>query len=153
MFCEIIFWANFERGQPTKATEYARRNLDYWKKHQDDSIATDEKTAYHESPKFLYARALIEMAHAITDKKERKQYYIEAVNLLDAHHWPEQINLCEHYCDACAQLSEIFAAEEHKAEGLRYLNKAETVLHQMKHPDYANRKKHFESRIAQLNSK
>lgn len=153
VFCEIIFWANFERGQPTKATEYARRNLDYWKKHQDDTISTDDKTAYHESPKFLYARALIEMAHAITDKKERKQYYIEALNLLDAHHWPEQINLCEHYCDACAQLSEIFAAEENKAEGLRYLNKAETVLHQMKHPDNANRKKHFESRIAQLNSK
>lgn len=150
VLCEMIFWQSYITGQGAKNAEYAQRNFEYWQIHKNDETPVDEGNAYRENPRLYYARSLVEMGHALSDENERKKYYQEALTLLDSLHYPEQINLCEHYCDASVRLSEFCQAAGDRAKAVAYLEKAQVVLRQMKHPDYVNRKKFFADRIASI---
>ncbi len=148
IFCEKIGWTYIELNQAPKGAPFLRRNLTYWEEHQNDRPQPVQNLGYGELSKSFYARALIELGHAETDTKTRKLLYDKALNLLDTLNLPEELNLKEHYCDACREMDNIYRAELNPAQSINYLNRALSAIKRMKHLDESNRQKFFTDRIA-----
>ncbi|MBS1955764.1 MAG: protein kinase [Cyanobacteria bacterium SZAS-4] len=153
-FDEKIGWSYYQLGQAPKGASYLERQLEYWRAHQNDPIKNDpDIKGLVNNPKNLYARALIERGHSELDTKKSKALYDEALQLLESLHMPEDINLNEHYCDACNHMADIYWAESNRAESLTYLRRGLAAVKQMKHSDANNRIKFFTDKInAQENS-
>ncbi len=148
-FDERIGWTYYQMKQAQKGAPYLSRSLNYWKKHQNDPIKPDPELPERiDNPKNLYARALIEMGHSESDQEKRKALYDEALQLLESLNIPEDIDLNEHYCDACNHMADIYAAESNSAESLKYLRRGLAAVKQMKHKDEHNRLKFFTDKIA-----
>lgn len=147
LFCEVIAWSNYELETPEKGQKYARRNLEYWEVHKNDALQPDEINERNKFSMQQYIRALIEMGHATPLTRDKLTYYNQALDLTEKLHYPEEFDVIEHYCDACAHIADIYDKEDKRAEALKYLVKAEAALKQMKHPDVFNRKKFFAERI------
>ncbi len=130
IFNERIGWCYYIQGKLHDALPYLQQNL---------VLLRANKTADPNS----YARALIELGHCLPDKKERMALYEEGINLLDTLNLPEDLNLKEHYCDACDKMAAIYDGESNPTESIRYLRKALAATLQMRHVDTANRKKNF----------
>ncbi|MFN8551327.1 MAG: protein kinase [Candidatus Obscuribacterales bacterium] len=149
-FCELLAWSYYEMGVPVKGQKYAKRNLEYWQVHKSDNLSPDEINVRNNFPMQQYIRALIEMGHAMPTPKEQLTYYNQALDLEDKLHGPEELNLVEHYCDACLHIASFYDSEGKRVEALRYLRRAQSALNHMKHSDVFNRKKIFAERIAAL---
>ncbi len=148
-FDERIGWSYYQLNQAYKGAPYLSRNLYYWREHQNEPIKPDVDIPEQINvPKNLYARALIERGHSESDTKKSKALYEEALQLLESLKMPEDINLNEHYCDACNHMADIYLAESNSAEALKYLQKGLAAVKQMKHKDESNRLKFFTDKIA-----
>lgn len=148
-FDEKIGWSYYQLNQAYRGAPYLSRNLDYWRKHQNEPIKPDVDIPEQINvPKNLYARALIERGHSESDTKKSKALYDEALQLLESLGMPEDINLNEHYCDACNHMADIYLAESNSTESLKYLKKGLAAVKQMKHKDVNNRLKFFTDKIA-----
>ncbi len=130
IFNERIGWCYYIQGKLHDALPYLQQNL---------VLVRANKTADPNS----YARALIELGHCLPDKKEKMALYAEGINLLDTLNLPEDLNLKEHYCDACDKMAAIYDEESNPTESIKYLRKALAATLKMRHVDTANRKKNF----------
>ena len=130
IFNERIGWCYYLQSKPHEALPFVQRYVD---------LARANQTLDPNS----YARALIELGNCLPDKKDRKLAYDEGLNLLDTLKLPEELNLKEHYSDACGKMAAIYDEESNPTESIKYLRKALAATLKMRHPDDANRKENF----------
>ncbi len=119
-------WTYHVAQQSSKALPYFQKNVTLLR---------------HETPRndLLFARALVELGHALPEFTARKSAYDEGMAILEKLHFPEIYDLKEHYCDACSALHDQYIAQGNREEAAKYLRKAIECLRQMKHPDQFNR--------------
>lgn len=150
IFLEDIGWTYYREGKRSQALPYLRELLEYCRQHKNDPPATltmaTGQTFTNEKPLNLLARALIECGHCEPKNEERKRLYNEGFDLMDELNLPKEVNLREHYIDACSQYSDLLDAEGKPAEALKVLNRAAVVLSRMDR-DAEGRRNLIQSRI------
>ncbi|MBC7996984.1 MAG: hypothetical protein IAF58_03515, partial [Leptolyngbya sp.] len=119
-------WTYYVALQNPKALPYFQKNVTLLR---------------HEIPRndLLFARAMLELGHALPEFTARKSAYDEGMELLEKLKFPEDYNLKEHYCDACSALHDAYVAQGNHEEAARYLRKGIECVRQMKHSDDYNR--------------
>ncbi len=136
VFYERAGWCYYLQNDLKKALDYFQKNL---------VLVRANKNRDPES----YARQLIEIGHCLPEANSRKALYDEAIGLLDTLGLPEDKDLKEHYCSACANMAAIYDQESKPDESIKYLRKALTAVMQMKHPDTGNLKLTFGKTLVQ----
>jgi serine/threonine protein kinase/tetratricopeptide (TPR) repeat protein len=111
---EQIGWLNYCSGDRNHALPYLEKYMELCKKDQDQ----DPKS---------YARSLIEVGHCRPDVKSQKEFYDQGLVLIEKLGFPKDINLQQHYEDACRDLATIYDAESNPQESIKYLRKALAV--------------------------
>ncbi|HEY9732219.1 MAG TPA: protein kinase [Drouetiella sp.] len=132
-FLEKIGWLYCAEKKPDQARPYFKRAVDI----------TSEQREKDPKP---YLRVLIEYAHTLTstsDFKTRKALYIEAMGSLEKLGLPEDLNLREHYFDACGSISNILAAEGDHSASTKYLMKGLEAMREFHQPYIPARKAAF----------
>ncbi|CAN5319740.1 hypothetical protein BH10CYA1_BH10CYA1_29210 [soil metagenome] len=136
---EKIGWLYSMEGKPNLARPYFKRAVENTQPYKD----TDPKP---------YLRALIEYSNTLdADRYLRKTQYIECIKALEKLGLPEDLNLKDHYCDACISVAQMLASESDHDGAAQYLRKALGVVGQFAYKDVNNRRTNLsKSLVAEL---
>jgi hypothetical protein len=110
------------------------------------------KNDQYQDPK-SYARSLIEVGHCSPGIKSQKDLYDQGLALIEKLGFPKEVNLQQHYQDACRDLAKIYDDESNPQESIKYLRQGLAVAKLDKNGDPEKRIGFFANLLAEHEKK